>query len=281
MLPVRTMQAQACQDRYDDVGNINCQVEDSRVIRPFAYENLHDVTFVNVIPEEVQLFYADLEHVEGSVDDFVQLLSSDEIMKANSFIFTKLRKRYIRGRGLLRIILGSCLGILPDRVSFSYNSYGKPFIHESLNKIDLRFNLSHSNGVIAIALSIGCEIGIDIEQIKPIAGMHDIAKTIYTPCEKKILESSTALQRIELFFRFWTRKEATAKAIGTGLAQPIEKIDVSTCSSNPVAAIVRRRKCISLSKWFVRDIQPFENYAASVAVEGYPRRDQQFYISAY
>src|SRR3954467_10915815 len=82
-------------------------------------------------------------------DLFEPLLSPDERDRALKFRFARDRSRYVVARGLLRTLLGERLGIDPERVVFAYGEYGKPCL---AGDTDLRFNLTHSDDVVAVAL---------------------------------------------------------------------------------------------------------------------------------
>lgn len=54
----------------------------------------------------------------------------------------------------------------PHSLEFSRNRYGKPAIaSQHCSSMDLRFNLSHTEGLIAVAVTNGLEIGIDAERV--------------------------------------------------------------------------------------------------------------------
>lgn len=243
------------------------------------YRILHNIPMVTARFEEIRLLFADLDVLEENIDEFLPLLSADEITRANSYVAPLHQKRFTSARGLLRIVLGACLGIAPWEIMFSYNPYGKPFINGSLNNRDLRFNLAHSGAAAVIALTIGCEVGVDIEKIRPVAEMDQIAETIFTPLEKEFFDTAEGSKKQMLFFTYWTRKEATVKAAGHGLAQPLGTIDVSACPANPVLAPGYSGSSSGYSKYFIQDFAFTNNYSASIAVAQYPRKVLSFYIN--
>lgn len=85
------------------------------------------------------------------------------------------------------------------------------------------FNISHSdNSVICCATDTG-KLGVDIELIKPIAINYDDYFTIAEQQNIRAAETPDIA-----FFKYWTRKEAVLKAVGTGVYTPLLDIDVST-----------------------------------------------------
>ena len=91
----------------------------------------------------------------GGLDDhgsdrFERLLSRDERDRAASFRFLRDRSRYVVARGLLRTVLGERLGLDPARIEFAYGERGEPCLPDHTG---LHFNLSHSAGMMALAIS--------------------------------------------------------------------------------------------------------------------------------
>jgi 4'-phosphopantetheinyl transferase len=85
---------------------------------------------------------------------------------------------------------------------------------------DLRFNISHTEGLIACAVTIGREVGVDVEHIGRRL-THDIAGRFFAPREVNDLKALPDDQQHKVFFDYWTLKEAYIKARGFGLALPL------------------------------------------------------------
>lgn len=102
-----------------------------------------------------------------------------------------------------------------SRLIFARNENGKPYFRDS----DVRFNLSHSKGYVACAVSIGKELGVDIEATKfPSERIEKLAKRYFCESEQKEIESSP-----QAFARKWTEKEAKAKFFGESVANILLK----------------------------------------------------------
>ena len=100
-----------------------------------------------------------------------------------------------------------------DRLEYTINK--KPFIRDALG-----FNISHSEGVVALALVDDGEVGIDVEKIRPI-GVEDFLR--YMP-ELSGLPDLEAPEGAKLFFDCWTKKEAVLKGDGCGLMGALEQV---------------------------------------------------------
>ena len=111
----------------------------------------------------VHLWRASLSDFNTKCDELLALLSSDETTRAERLRFPLHKKRFIIARGLLRKTLALYLNQAPELIQFSYGAHGKP----ALALPFLKFNLSHSDDMLVLALTREKEVGIDIEKIKP------------------------------------------------------------------------------------------------------------------
>lgn len=93
---------------------------------------------------------------------------------------------------------------------------------EAFRGID--FNVSHSSGLVAVALALGddAKVGIDVEKIGK-GNEKKLAERWFSPREIEFLESGESLS-VD-FARIWTRKEAMLKYTGDGIARGILAAD--------------------------------------------------------
>lgn len=149
------------------------------------------------------------------------LLSKDEKERMARLVFDRDRRRFLLTRALVRTMLSRYAGVAPADWSFVANVHGRPEILERPRGVpDLRFNLSHTDGLIACAVTIGRDIGVDVEHIGRRL-THDVAGRFFAPREVNDLQSRPAEERHKTFFDYWTLKEAYIKARGLGLALPL------------------------------------------------------------
>jgi 4'-phosphopantetheinyl transferase len=152
---------------------------------------------------------------DAAVSRFHGILTLDERARAARFHFSHLQRAFILARGALRILLGHYLSTAPGAIPLQYGSQGKPSLAEPAR---LRFNLSHSGGLALFALMLDCEAGIDIEEIRPLAEMEQIALGQFGAQQTAELIRLPVGRREPAFFRCWTRMEAYRKALGQGLS---------------------------------------------------------------
>jgi 4'-phosphopantetheinyl transferase len=146
--------------------------------------------------------------------DFHGILTPDERDRAARFRFDHLQRSFILARGALRLLLGQYLRTPPGAIALQYGPNGKPALADPTR---LRFNLSHSGGLALFAFTLDCEVGIDVEQIRPLPDMEQIAARQFGVEESSELLALPAGRRQSAFFRSWTRMEAIGKAMGNGL----------------------------------------------------------------
>jgi 4'-phosphopantetheinyl transferase len=219
--------------------------------------------------DEVHVFCACLDQPASRLQELAQTLSESERIRAERFHFEKDRKRFIIARGLLRTILGCYLDIEPSRVQFSYGSYGKPALGETSGSSGLRFNLSHSHFLALYAVTREREIGVDIEHVRPMPEAEQIVKRFFSARENAVFCALPPSQKDEAFFNCWTRKEAYLKAIGSGLAQPLDQIEVTLTLGEPARLLNIPGATHTAEHWSLQHLTPASSYVGAVAVEGH------------
>src|SRR4029077_8471698 len=120
---------------------------------------------------EVHVWRATLNLPVDFVAGLEPMLSADEQERARRFRFDDDRRRYLGGRGLVRVLLGRYLQIAPDRVRFDYTRFGKPHLAAGVEPRSLQFNVSHSGELLLIAIAADRALGVDLEQIRPDIGI--------------------------------------------------------------------------------------------------------------
>jgi 4'-phosphopantetheinyl transferase len=214
--------------------------------------------------DEVHVWRASLHFGPADVESFRQTLSPDEISKAERFYFEEDRRHFIAARGLLRTILGRYLETDPSCLRFWYQLYGKPALVGE-NCKTYSFNLSHSHGLLLLAITRGREIGIDVEWVRAESAGQEIAERFFAPNEVAKLSSLPKAQKDEAFFRCWTRKEAYVKAKGEGLTIPLDQFEVSLSPGEP-AKLLHIASSGESCDWYLEELHPGPGYIAALAV---------------
>jgi 4'-phosphopantetheinyl transferase len=172
------------------------------------------------------------------------VLSADERERAERYRSTAARERFVVTRAALREIVGRYVGSPPEQLRFSYPcACGRADCEPSQRKprldleTSLRFNVSHSDGLAAIAVTRGRELGVDVERVRPEIAIEPIATHALGPLPDD--------EGLDAFYRAWTRREAHAKARGDGLAPPDDR-----------------------ASWWFSDLVPAPGYRGALAVAG-------------
>ena len=137
--------------------------------------------------------------------------------------------------------------------------------HVKLKRHGLRFNLSHSNEVALLAVTLEAELGVDVEHMRADFASEDIARRFFSRAEVEAFNALPKEEQVAAFFRCWTRKEAYIKAIGKGLSQALDAFDVTLAPG--AAAELTRAEDDDVSRWLLRDIHVGEGYAGALIVE--------------
>lgn len=223
---------------------------------------------VQLLENDVHVWNAMLDVAEEKLPFFLQILDVEEQTRANQFYFELDRTRFIVSHGLLRIILGSYMNIEPDKLRFSYNSQGKPFLAESFQGEKLQFNMSHSHEFALFAVTFNRQIGVDLEHIYRFAETDSLAHRILSKREKTAWCKYPPNERLDVLFRYWTCKEAYVKATGEGIAQPLEKIHISLTRGSEARLVSINRSVREASRWSLQELHPLPGCAAALVVEG-------------
>ena len=232
-------------------------------------------SFQNTFLEKdaVSLWHVRFDENMAYVPTYLKLLSKDELLRADRFKFDLHRKRYIIGRGVLRILLGRYLDSPPSRPDFRYTEYGKPYLDHGA---DLNFNLSHSENRAVLAFTPDVEMGVDIERQKSGFDYLELAQNFFAPDEIKNLEALPEAGRIAGFYRCWTRKESFIKAKGSGLSFSLTSFSVSLEAEHP--KLLRTDWDESeREQWRLASFEPEEGYLGALSVRSNLRKLDHFH----
>jgi 4'-phosphopantetheinyl transferase len=208
-----------------------------------------------------------LEAGKDVLAGFQRVLAPDETARAARFSFDHLQRRFVLARGALRILLGYYLRTGAHRIQFSYGWKGKP----RLATPGIDFNASRSGTVALLAFTLQCEIGVDIEQIRPLCDIQEIANRFFCAEESAELRALPVSEREHAFFVCWTRKEAYLKAVGDGLSAPLDGFRVALRPGQP-ARLIQSADGMSADKaWTLHDLNVTPHHAAALAYNDSPR----------
>lgn len=200
----------------------------------------------------------------GQAKSQIRLLDAKELERFHRFHFECDRARFAFAHANVRRILGAYLDREPEHILFSANTFGKPELVTEAQTRTLHFNLSHSRSVALLAVSIDTELGVDVEDLRPIE--PEVAESHFSPTELAALSSLEGEAWLQGFYHCWTRKEAILKAEGVGLNLPLYSFDVSLIPGLPAKLLGVRPPAVFHHPWTLHNLAtPLGTVAALAA----------------
>lgn len=174
---------------------------------------------------KVSVFLLPSPHSAGRASVCQRWLDASERRRAAAIARAADRAEFIAAHALLRAALtrvAAAHGIeaSPRAWRFDTTPRGKPHLRPGTAPLDLRFSLSHCNGLVAAAVSVGREVGVDVEREgRYVARPLWVARARFSSEELVELEAIPEVRaQRRRFMAMWIRMEALAKATGLGLA---------------------------------------------------------------
>ncbi len=147
------------------------------------------------------------------------LLTDDECARADRYRLARDRRASLVTRALVRTMLSRYSGVPPARWRFRTNEHGRPEIASPASP--LRFNVSHTAGLVVCLVGRGRELGVDAENLGRDRRWLDLAERFFAPAEARALREAPVARRRLRFLEYWTLKESYVKARGRGLTLPL------------------------------------------------------------
>jgi 4'-phosphopantetheinyl transferase len=135
---------------------------------------------------------------------------------------------------LVRQALSLYADVPPDAWRFKQGGDGKPEIAGPASVGKLRFNLSHTTGMVVCGVTLDRDIGVDVEDSQRRVRTCELANRFFSAREVESLHALPESQRRGAFFRYWTLKESYLKARGIGLSIPLNQFSFQLEESSPI-----------------------------------------------
>lgn len=156
--------------------------------------------------------------------DTLTTLSAAEQARHARFLAAEPAQKYAAAHGFLRAVLGHYTGQSPVDLELGVDARQKPIL---VSDQPLWFNLSYRAEWALLAVSNQGEVGVDLEEVQPVAGAAALVSHLFSPSERTVLAAAKRSAWRALFYTIWTRKEAWAKLSGMGLARPFAAFSVA------------------------------------------------------
>lgn len=158
--------------------------------------------------------------------DTYTFLSQAERACVGSLRSPQQRASYVAIHGWMRQRVADVLGVPPDRVPLHLDRRGAPVLYGCVN----RLGLSHHEDRVALAVSDSEPVGIDILMVPTDASFVGDTGFVLSPAEIHLVRSAVPERRGALFASCWTRKEAYAKLLRTGLTCGLDRLTLTPCT---------------------------------------------------
>jgi 4'-phosphopantetheinyl transferase len=196
------------------------------------------------------------------------MLTEAEHARAKRFRFRADHERFIIRRGLLRVILRRYLPDATSEIQLRAGPNGKPELASPAGADSLQFNLSHSPQLALYAVARAVPVGVDIELVRPIDDLEDVASRFFTLSEATMLQAVSGSRKLEAFFNCWTRKEAILKAMGQGITDGVDGVEVTVAPGETARALRVTSDAEPASAWSLHALRPAKGYVGALAYRG-------------
>ena len=228
---------------------------------------------LTLAPDAAQVFAVPLGEVRMPGDELLTALSAEERERAERLKLDKPRRQFVVGRAALRAVLGAHLRTPPQDLAIDCDAHGKPRLAGASDSTGLRFNVAHSADVVIVAVTAGCEVGVDVERVRPVSHSEQIARRYFHTAEIDAILALPTSKRDHAFLQCWAGKEAVLKATGTGLTESLASFRVpvehhaGTWINIPSATIAERA-----GRCWLQPLVPSPGYVAALACVGEKRK---------
>jgi 4'-phosphopantetheinyl transferase len=177
-------------------------------------------------PGDVHVWLCHYESIRDPIllKTYTELLSAEELLQQRRFYFERDRHRYLVTRALVRTVLSKYAPVAPRQWRFTNNSFGRPEVANTEEFArEVMFNLSHTQGLIALGVARGRTVGVDVENVSEQTADLEMAERFFAPAEVAALRALPTQEQNKRFFEYWTLKESYMKARGMGLSIPLDR----------------------------------------------------------
>ncbi|MGI5375521.1 4'-phosphopantetheinyl transferase superfamily protein [Streptomyces sp. CA-251387] len=207
---------------------------------------------------------------EGAVDGFAaalggtRLLTGEERAALDRRLTPGARRRYLGARLLCRYALSARTDRPLDSWRFTRGVHGRPEPEPADG--DVRFNLSHTDGLIACVVTQGRGCGVDVGPTPAPAELTAHLGRRLGRAERAELAAAAPGVRAALASELWVLKEAYLKALGTGLTRDLDGFTFVRRPGDRIAVRDPRQPDAD-TRWWFDLIHPGPRHVLAVATE--------------
>jgi len=230
--------------------------------------NHFDAALLGQLKEEAHVWFCRPDEITAPdlLANYQSMLSADERKKHQRFYSEKDRHDYLISHALVRKVLSRYRDVKPSEWKFRAGKHGKPEIVQANTDSPLLFNLTHTKGLCACAVTSGSPCGIDVEMTARNNNLQKIAERMFAAEELAAMTPLNKDASRKAFFTYWTLREAYLKAIGRGLAGSSKDVYFSV---DDEIDILFKQTCSGFQDgkyWQFQLFTPTENHIAAIAI---------------
>lgn len=223
------------------------------------YEIRNTKDFLTLENLKAKLSNNDLILIKAYTDKLLEekllsYLTEEEIIKSKDYKSEIAKINYLVSRAILNLSLKGLLEKGINDLIVKRDKNNKPYLE---NTIGLKFNISHTEGLVLLAFSKR-EVGIDVEKINFKFEFKDILENCFTRDEIINIDNN-----IISFYRYWTAKEAYLKCDGIGLIRNLKEIEIISYGNKVIKINDSKRNTISRLKSLNHD----DKYVGAICLE--------------
>jgi 4'-phosphopantetheinyl transferase len=215
--------------------------------------------------DDIMIYSIYLPDFIGLKADLSKFLNSPELNRAKRFYKEIDRNRFIIYRSILKLILGAYTNLEAKNIHLDYDFNKKPYL---ASHPWLHFNISHSEDFAAIAISRK-KVGLDIEYLSKDFKFSNLLPDIFDDNERLTIQN--AIDKKNIFYTLWTRKEAFVKALGKGIDEDFKYIPCLDGQHSTDFKLIKNTQ-----NWQVYSFNLADHYLGAIALEGLPPISKNF-----
>lgn len=147
------------------------------------------------------------------------VLDDDETLRWKRYHRRESQDLFLVAHVATRFVLSRYGPTPPEGWAFGRSEHGRPYLLDA--STDLRFNISHTDGMAVVLIHGEHDAGVDVESPWRSTDIARVSRRVFTADERAALLELPKDQQASRFYQLWTLKESFIKAKGKGFAMPL------------------------------------------------------------
>ncbi|MFF0204865.1 4'-phosphopantetheinyl transferase family protein [Streptomyces sp. NPDC005017] len=194
-----------------------------------------------------------------------RLLGEQERVRMERMLMPRRRRQFLAGRLLCRRALSARTGHPVDGWEFPVNEFGRP--EPSPGWYGVRFNLSHTDGLVVCVVTDGAACGVDVEgPLSQESAAH--VSRFFSPSERSELAALPTAERARRTTELWALKEAYLKGLGIGGRRDFDGFSFAPRGAARITVHDPQHLRDSGPGWWFELLRTASGHTLALAVEG-------------